>query len=109
MFTKTSTILVCCIPSTGTTCIIWRNNYGMKNTNKNRIATALGIRTSTKIINPGSPVDGSIDEFRIYTKALTSNEVSSLYNNPGDLLPGGCNSLSINDHENGDENKIQPV
>ena len=77
------------------------------NPNKTRIATALGIRTSTKIINPGSPVDGSIDEFRIYTKALTSVEVSTLYNNPGDLLPNDCNQLSINNFENRDENKIE--
>ena len=77
------------------------------NPNKTRIATALGIRTSTKIINPGSPVNGIIDELRIYTKALTPTEVSTLYNNPGDLLPNDCNSVSINNFENRKEKKIE--
>ncbi|RUA30722.1 MAG: hypothetical protein DSY76_02240, partial [Bacteroidetes bacterium] len=77
------------------------------NANKTRIATAIGIRTSTKIVNPGSPVNGAIDEFRIYTKALTSSEVSFLFNNPGDLLPNDCGSLSISNPENYNTPKIK--
>jgi len=83
---------------------------GIENTsnpNKTRIATALGVRTSTKIINPGSPVNGAIDEFRIYTKALTSSEVNSLYNNPGDLLTSDCDTLNVTNNEDVEKAKIK--
>jgi len=80
----------------------------LNNPDKTRIATALGIRTSTKMTNPGSPVNGVIDEFRIYTKALTSTEVLALYNHPGDLLANDCNSIvGIKSFKNTNETEIR--
>ncbi len=62
--------------------------------NKTRTATTLGIRCNNKFSNIQYPLNGAIDEFRIFTKALDFSEISALYNSPGDLAVD-CNKLSI--------------
>lgn len=71
---------------------------------KNRPATTLGARTTALPEESKFNLNGAIDELKIFTKALTAAEVSTLYNFPEQALVfnNDCNLLSTieNDFNN---------
>jgi hypothetical protein len=76
---------------------------------RNRSATTLGMKTTIRVTKSLFNFNGALDEFKIFTSALSESEVQGLYTNPSDHAVGAinCSTLSSQDVDINTKNDIK--